>query len=298
MTSLIDPTPRMIGTELEVGPLGFGTWRLVAMPVAEAQTRIETALSCGMNLIDTADVYGLDWGGEGFGASESLLGEVLAASPELRTRMVLATKGGIIPGIPYDSAQLAKACEESLKRLRVEQVDLYQIHRPDMLSHPEEVARTLEDLRTAGKIREAGVSNHTPSQTAALMAYLPFPLATQQPEYSAFHLDPLFDGTFDQCMQHRQTVLAWSPLGGGRLATGEGLTEDLTSVLDELAAREGADRATLALAFSLAHPARPVSLTGTTNLERIGSAPRALEVQLDRADVYRIIQASTGEALP
>lgn len=298
MNSLVDTTPRALGQDLQIGPLGYGCWRLVNMSVADARARIEKALASGMNLIDTADVYGLDWGGTAFGSAETLLGEVLAAAPALRDQMVLASKGGIIPGVPYDSAYLEKACHDSLARLGVEQLDLYQVHRPDLLCHPEETARVLEGLKSSGKVREIGVSNYSPSQTDALMAYLPGEIVSQQPEYSALHLDPLFDGTFDQCMQHRQLVLAWSPLAGGRLAGETDVPPALVAVLRELAEREGVDTATICIAFVLAHPSRPVALIGSINPERIGEASRALDVQLDRADVYRIIEASMGESLP
>jgi len=298
MNSLIDVSPRALGRDLQVGPLGYGCWRLVNMSVADARARIEKALASGMNLIDTADVYGLDWGGTAFGSAEALLGEVLADAPDLREQMVLASKGGIIPGVPYDSAYLEKACNDSLERLGVEQLDLYQVHRPDLLCHPEETARVLEGLKSSGKVREIGVSNYSPTQTSALMTYLPGEVVSQQPEYSALHLDPLFDGTFDQCMQHRQLVLAWSPLAGGRLAGDADVPPALAAVLQELAQREDVDRATICIAFVLAHPSRPVALIGSINPERIADACRALDVRLDRADVYRIIEASLGESLP
>lgn len=298
MTNLISPTPRRLGSSFEIGPLGYGCWRLVAMSPAAAQARIESALEHGMNLIDTADVYGLDWGGSAFGEAEALLGKVLANSPSLRERMVLASKGGIIPGVPYDSRNLAIACDASLDRLGVERIDLYQIHRPDLLAHPEQVAAQLTTLRAVGKIGEVGVSNHRPSQTAALQRYLDFPIVSQQPEYSAVHLDPLFDGVFDQAMAEQQAVLCWSPLAGGRLATGQDIAPALLSALDALAEREGVSRAVLATAFTLAHPAQPVSLCGSINLERIAETARATTVSLDAADVYRIIEASMGASLP
>jgi aryl-alcohol dehydrogenase-like predicted oxidoreductase len=92
---------------------------------------------------------------------------VLAAAPQLRDRMVLATKGGITPPVPYDSspAYLRAACEASLRRMGVDVIDLYQIHRPDLFAHPAEVAATLTGLRDEGKIREVGVSNHTPAKS-------------------------------------------------------------------------------------------------------------------------------------
>jgi aryl-alcohol dehydrogenase-like predicted oxidoreductase len=140
MTNLIDQTQRSLGKDLSIGPLGYGCWRLVNMPVDDARARIEHVLGLGMNLIDTADVYGLDWGGTAFGSAEQLLGEVLKDAPSLRDRMVLASKGGIVPGVPYNSAYLEQACNNSLQRLGVERLDLYQIHRPDMLTHPQETA--------------------------------------------------------------------------------------------------------------------------------------------------------------
>jgi predicted oxidoreductase len=298
--SLVDRTPRTIGGLPPVGPLAFGLWRYVDSDVATAQRILETALEAGMNLVDNADVYGFDWGGTGFGTVEENLGRVLAAAPHLRDRMVLATKGGIMPPIPYDSssAYLRSACEASLRRMGVDVIDLYQIHRPDMLTHPAEVAATLAALRDEGKIREVGVSNHTPAQVAALAEHLPFPLASNQPEYSAMHLDPLRDGTFDQCMGSGTTVLAWSPLAGGRLATGEGVRPELLEVLDRLAERERVDRATLAIAFVLAHPARPVAILGSQNADRLAASTAALDVHLDRQDVYDVIQASEGVPLP
>lgn len=297
---VIDASPRRIGSLGEVGPLALGQWRFTGDDVGAARALMETALDAGLNLIDTADVYGLDWGGAGFGACEELLGRVLASAPGLRDRMVLATKGGIAPPTPYDSSPgaLRAACEASLRRLQVDAVDLYQIHRPDVLTHPADVAGTLDELRTAGKIREAGVSNHTPAQLEALVAHMPFELVTNQPEYSAVHLDPLHDGTFDACMRHDVVPLVWSPLAGGRLATGEGLRPELLALLDELAARESTDRATVALAFTLTHPSRPVAVIGTQRMQRITSSLDALRIALDRVDVYAIIQASDGRPLP
>lgn len=299
--SLITAEPRVIGTsEFSVGPLGYGCWRFTTSSVDEARTLIETALDVGMNLIDTADVYGLDFGGTGFGANEELLGKVLASAPGLRDRMVLATKGGIAPPIPYDSSPtaLVAACEASLRRLGVDVIDLYQIHRHDMLTHPADVAATLASLREQGKIREVGVSNHTPAQHDALAAHLPFPIATSQPEYSAAQLAPLRDGTFDKCMRDGVVPLAWSPLAGGRLISGEGVRPELISLLDELAERERVDRSTVAYGFVLSHPSKPVAIIGTQTPDRIRAANAALSITLDRTDVYRLIQASEGVPLP
>ena len=300
MASLVRTQPRTLGSLGAVGPIAYGQWRYTTDDLGAAQELLEVALDVGMNLIDTADVYGLDWGGTGFGEVEALLGRVLAQAPGLRDRMVLATKGGIRPPVPYDSSDewLRTACEDSLRRLQVETIDLYQIHRPDIFTHPAEVAATLTALHDEGKIRAVGVSNHTVAQTVALDAHLPFPLLSTQPEFSAAHLDPMRDGTLDHCMTVGLTPMAWSPLAGGRLATGSGLPDELVNVLDEIASRERTDRASVALAFVLAHPARPIAIIGTQRPERIATSLEAARVTLDRADVYAIVQASEGRPLP
>lgn len=298
--NLVSDATRRLGDEVEIGPIGFGCWRLTGSSDADNGRLIATALDLGMNLIDNADVYGLDWGGTGFGACEEALGRVLAADPSLRDRMVLATKGGIIPGVPYDSsgAYLISACEASLRRMGVDHVDLYQIHRPDMFTHPEEIAVAFASLRDRGLVSMFGVSNYTPSQTIALSTYLEEPLVSTQPEFSCTAIAPMRDGTFDLCMEEGITPLAWSPLAGGRLATGEGIRPELVSVLDELAAREATSRAAVAIAFVLAHPADAVALVGTQRPERLSELASAVSVTLARTDVYRIVVASDGVPLP
>lgn len=298
--NLVSDATRRLGDDVEVGPIAFGCWRFTGSSDAENGRLLSTAVDLGMNLIDTADVYGLDWGGTGFGSCEEALGRVLAADPTLRDRIVLATKGGIIPGVPYDSsgAYLISACEASLRRLGVDWVDLYQIHRPDMFTHPEEIAVAFASLRDRGLVSMFGVSNHTPAQTMALSAYVEEPLVSTQPEFSCAALAPLRDGTFDLCMEEGLTPIAWSPLAGGRIATGEGLRPELVSVLDELATREGVSRAAVAVAFVLAHPAGAVAIVGTQRADRLADIASATRVHLSRTDVYRIIVASDGVPLP
>jgi predicted oxidoreductase len=99
-------------------------------------------------------------------------------------------------------------------------------------------------------------------------------------------------------MTEQHTVLCWSPLAGGRLATGQDVPPALLARLDALAEREQVSRAVIATAFTLAHPARPVSLVGSINNDRIQEAASALTVTLDAADVYAIIEASMGASLP
>lgn len=294
---------RRIGSLHAVAPIGFGCWRLVGSD-GENDAALRAALTwCEPGerlLVDTADVYGLDWGGTGFGACERALGRLLAADPDLRERLVVVGKGGIVPGTPYDSspAWIERAVESSLERMGIEQLDAWLVHRPDHFTHPAEVAAVMADLRARGLVGEFGVSNHTVAQVRALTAHLAHPLACVQPEFSPVALGAMRDGTLDWCCESGATPLAWSPLAGGRIADGRDVPAALTAALDDLASRESVGRSVVAVAFVLAHPSLAVALVGSQNPDRLVDLGAARRVHLDRADVYRIVEASDGRPLP
>lgn len=299
----LPPVTRMLGTsEIAVSPIAWGMWRLAenGRTAAEAARLVHAALDAGITLLDTADIYGFDGNG-GFGDAETLLGDVLAAEPALRGRMVLSTKGGIMPPLPYDQSgdYLRGAIEASLRRLRCETIDLYQIHRPDILAHPQEVARVLDDAVTAGKVRALGVSNYTQTQLAALNHFLGNKLVSTQPEISALRIDCFENGELDQAMQLGLTPLAWSPLGGGRIgATDSARDKAVIAALDRVAAQAGVSRAIAAYSWLLAHPAGIVPIIGSQQAERIAEGAAALNVQWNRTDWYAVLVAARGVPLP
>ncbi|MBC2668802.1 aldo/keto reductase family oxidoreductase [Novosphingobium piscinae] len=299
----LPPATRRLGaSDLVVSPIAWGMWRLAdnGRTAREAAALVHAALDAGITLLDTADIYGFD-GAAGFGDAEALLGEVFAAEPGLRARMVLATKGGICPPLPYDqsSGYLSAAIEASLRRLRTEQVDLWQIHRPDILAHPQEVARTLDDAVASGKIRTLGVSNFTMQQTEALQHFLGHKLATTQPEISPLRIACLENGELDQAMRLGLTPLAWSPLGGGRLAAPATPREQAVAAeLDRIGAAQGVSRTVAAYAWLMAHPAGIVPIVGSQQPERIAEATQAAHVRWTRQDWYAVLVAARGERLP
>ena len=301
MTFLPLPTTRRLGLDgPEVAPLAWGMWRFAGRSRDEAARLVHAALDAGINLLDTADIYGFDGAG-GFGDAEALLGEVLAAEPGLRSRMVLATKGGIRPPLPYDQspAYLAEAIDASLQRLKTERVDLWQIHRPDILSHPQEVATALDKAVAAGKIGHVGVSNFTQLQTAALGAFIGQPLATTQPEISPLRIDPFENGELDQAMVLGLVPLAWSPLGGGRLANPQTSREQaVAAALDTVATEQNVSRTVAAYAWLMAHPAGIVPIVGTQQADRIAEAFEALTMRWTREQWYAVFTAARGEKLP
>ena len=297
----LTPDLRPLGKSgLMVGPIAWGMWRFGNASVAEGRALVEAALAAGMNLLDTADIYGFD-GQNGFGDAESLLGQVLAESPALRDRMVLATKGGITPPVPYDQSRdyMMAALDNSLRRLGTDHIDLYQVHRPDILTHPEELARTLDEMVASGKVRAVGISNFTLSHTRALAHFMQAPLASIQPEFSPLHLDPMIDGTFDEAMTHDIALLAWSPLGGGRLGNPQDARAmAVAEALDSVAAKFGVSRAAATYSWIMAHPARVIPIIGSQRAERIAEANDAYKIRWTRQDWYDVLVAARGERLP
>lgn len=302
MTTLSPPSlRRQLGRSgIEVSSLAWGHWRLAGDDVAATARLMHMALDAGIDLVDTADIYGPD-NNEPFGAAEALFGRVLAMEPALRDRIVLASKGGIVIDVPYDSsaAYLASAIDASLRRLSTDRIDLWQIHRPDILTYPDEIGRAVGDAHRAGKIRAFGVSNFTTSQIATLQNVLDLPIATTQPELSPLRIDPIENGELDQALSMNMAVLAWSPLGGGRIASpGTPHEEAVAAALDDVAASQGVSRTAAAFAWTMAHPARPIPIVGSQRADRIAEATDAFKVRWTRAQWYAVLVAARGEKLP
>lgn len=258
---------------------------------------IEACLALGITSFDHADIYG------GY-TVEALFGEALAAAPGLRDRMQLVSKCGIklvSPQRPghaiksYDTsrAHVVSSVEQSLRALRTDRLDLLLIHRPDLLTDPDELADTFRRLRTEGKVLHFGVSNHTPSQLAMLHRRLP--LVTNQIELSPLQMGALGDGTLDQCTDLGLRPMIWSPLGGGRLFTSDDAqARRVREVLQALATQHGVSVATVAYAWILRHPSRPLPIAGSSRVEAMREAVAALDLRLPAEDWYRVWQASMG----
>jgi len=301
MTYLPSPTARrQLGKSgIEVSALAWGNWRMEG-EAADAVRLLHAALDAGIDFIDTADIYGFDGKG-GFGDAEALLGKALASEPGLRGKLVIATKGGIMPPLPYDSSAeyLTSAIDASLARLGTDTVELWQIHRPDILTHPAEIAAAVEAAHKAGKIRSFGVSNFTTSQIATLQQFLSLPIVSTQPEISALRLDTIENGELDQAIAMDMAVLAWSPLGGGRIANPEDArTREVAALMDQAAEEFGVSRTAAAYSWIMAHPARVIPIVGSQKAERIAESADALKVRWTRASWYAVLVAAKGEPLP
>jgi predicted oxidoreductase len=290
-----------------------GSWdpaEVTAESRAAGRAAIIAAYEAGYTLFDNADIYCR-------GEAERIFGAVLKEIPDMRGRVLVVTKGGIRPGgdpqpgapsrYDFSAEHIVSACEQSLRRMGIETIDVYLLHRPDLLADPEEVARAFSQLKDAGKVRYFGVSNFRPTLVTALQVVCPMPLIVHQVEISLARLDAFTDGTLDQCLVERITPMAWSPLAAGLI--GDGAKQLLPSqksyrlqaclpVLDSIAQSRGASRIAVALAWLLKHPARIQPILGSTNPQRIREAARAADLELTREEWYSLLIAARGEPLP
>lgn len=301
-------------SRIALGCMGLaGTWNPAEVDDAKRHRAIasfETALEAGITFYDHADIYGGT-------ACESIFKDCLAAVPGCREQIFIATKVGIRPGY-YDHSPdyIRTSIEGSLTRMGIDYVDLYQLHRPDPLTHPAETAEVLDELVAEGKIRMVGVSNYYPQQTLALQTYLQAPIVSNQIAISLLHTPPIYegregqggDGVLDQCMAMGITPLAYSPVGGGWLSGKREVPADhpqrerierILAALQEMGPVYGdATPTQLAVAWLLRHPAQIIPLVGSNNPEHIREMAGAASIDLSRTDWYKLWVASRGVRVP
>lgn len=290
----------------EFSQMAYGTWRILSgdLSIQDINARLNRCVELGITTIDTAEIYGVY-------EVEEAVGKALALSPQLRDQLEIVTKAGIY--VPCDfhpdrkvafynatRERLVKSLEKSLRFLNTDRLELFLIHRPDWLTSIDETASGLNELVAAGKIRSAGVSNYTPSQFQALNSRMEQPLVTNQVEFHLLGMDPIYDGTFDQCQELRVKPMAWSPMAGGRLfdssnEAAQRLAEAASGLSEKY---NGATLEQLAYAWIMAHPSNPLPVIGTNRLERIDSAAESVKIQLDREDWYALWTAAKGNGVP
>jgi aryl-alcohol dehydrogenase-like predicted oxidoreductase len=295
-------------TDLRVSRICFGCWQLSPrfwgdIPQDEWTAAVRRSLDLGVNFIDTADAYG-----DGF--AEESLGRVLRAH-NLRDRFLIATKfywnfegEGRFPDTRHD--YILRACEASLRRLRVETIDLYQIHAWDPLTRPEEVAKAFEQLRKEGKVRWFGVSNLNADQMRMYSEY--FDIDCLQPPYSLLSRD-IEAREFPYCLEKGIGAIAYSPLFRG-LLTGKYARDaefadtrkeipyfqgkafhrilDGLEELKPLCEKHGLTTAQLAIRWVLTHPAITCAIVGVKKPEHIETIVPAADAILPHEDWHAI----------
>lgn len=307
------------GSELRSSRLAYGCWRIIAAGKAvevtpereeDARKAILAAYDSGYTLFDHADIYS-------DGLAEWIFGRLLREKKDLRDKILIASKCGIrkagdpTPSAPYRydfSAQhIINSCEASLKRLQTDRIDIYQLHRPDYLMNPEEVATAFSKLKQQGKVREFGLSNASPAFFSLLQKACAFKLIVNQVEISLMKLDYFRNGTMEQCMVEKITPLAWSPLAAGRLSfsgpidlnePGHAKRIQLRDAIDAIVRERNVSRALIAIAWLLKHPSGIVPIIGSADPRNIRDMTKAVELNLSREEWYSLLEGAGGERLP
>lgn len=320
------PSRRITALDIDTAAIGLGcmgmSWAYATPGSLDDDASIAVirgALDRGVTLIDTADAYGM-------GHNEELVGRAIA---ERRDEVILATKGGLVSsyvdGKPHldrhaSPAHLRAACDDSLRRLGVEVIDLYYLHRVDSQVPLAESWGTLSELVSAGKVRAIGLSEVTTEQADA--AHQIHPVAAIQSELSLWSRDVLGSGRNADgvavgdvviwCRDHGANFVPFSPLGRGFL-TGKLNTADLPSsdfraglprfvgeaavqnqaivaAVQQLADRKGVPAAAVALAWVLAQGEHVVPIPGTTKLANLDANLAATRLELDEDDLLTLAQ--------
>jgi aryl-alcohol dehydrogenase-like predicted oxidoreductase len=309
---------RLGNSDMELAPIGVGAWAMGGggwafawgpQDDAESISAIHAALDHGVNWIDTAAVYGL-------GHSEEVVARALEGRsnrPYVFTKCerVWNEKREIQKSLKRDS--IRRECEDSLRRLKVDAIDLYQIHWPEPDEDVEEGWETLAKLKEEGKVRWIGVSNFNVAQLERCRKIAP--ITSLQPPYSAVSPE-IREAQLPYCQQHGIGVIVYSPMKSG-LLTGKmtrervaALPEDdfrrrapafqepqltrnlaLAALMKEIGARHGRSAGEVAIAWTLRHPAVTGAIVGMRSAEQAAGVVGALEFQLTLDEISEIDMA-------
>lgn len=298
-------------SNINVSEIGIGCMRMADTSKTNIDALIKTAIEEGINFFDHADIYGN-------GKSEEIFSEILIKNPSIRDKIIIQTKCSIVPGVMYDFSKehILNSVNGSLKRLKTDYIDTLLLHRPDTLMEPEEVAEAFSILHKEGKVREFGVSNHTPMQIELLNKYLNNKIIINQLQFGIMHTGMIDSGlnmninntssinrdgsVLEYCRLKDIKIQAWSPYQYG-FFEGVFLDNDkfkeLNNKINEISEKYNVTNTTIATAWILRHPAKIQTIVGTMNPNRLKEIAKASNITLTRQEWYEIYQAA-GNQLP
>ena len=280
----------LIGGDLPVHRLGYGTMRLVGdgawgepADPAEARRVLRRAVDLGINLIDTADAYGPE-------IAERLIAEALYPYP---AGLVIATKGGITRQGPAKTEYVGRAgyliqcVEMSLRRLRLERIELYQLHRIDPRTPIEESLGALRQMQEQGKIRHIGLSEVTPAEIEAARKIVP--IVSVQNRYSL--ADRRHEETLTWCQAAKMAFLPWYPMAAGKLLKPD---QPFAQILTQIAARYSVTPAQLSLAWLLHRSPVILPIPGTSQVSHLEENVAAAALKIDPDEWAPLEAAAKG----
>ena len=305
---------RKIGNSYwKTSAIALGIMRMAALTPTKAAAALEAALESDINFIDSADMYG-------DGKSELVFAAAMKEAGISRDQFFIQSKGGIVTGdekrYDFSKQHLLDSVDGILKRMEIDYLDSYLLHRPDPLMEPEEIAEAFDILQASGKARHFGVSNFNPEQFQLLQSQVDQKLLMNQLQFSIMHTGMIdygmhtnmtdtrsFDhdgGILEFSRRKGVTIQAWSPFQYGFF---EGVFVDndkfpeLNELLDKLAKKYDTNKNAIATAWILRHPANMQVILGTMNPTRIKESAAGGDVTLTKQEWYDVYFAA-GNDLP
>ena len=297
-----------------VSSVVLGLMRIAQMDNSEIRELFDTAREIGITVFDHADIYG--------GARhrcEERFGEAVTLTPSEREAILIQSKVGIRHGwFDFYRDHILKTVDESLAALKTDYLDVLLLHRPDALVEPEEVAEAFDTLEASGKVRQFGVSNHTPGQIELLKSVVKQPLRYNQVQLSITHANLIAQGVaanmdgsdqsisrdiglLDYSRLNDMMLQAWSPIQKGffdGVFVGDRESHpELNNELDRLAKAYGVTPTGIAVSWITRHPANIQVVLGTTKPQRVRDCAAGSDVTLTREEWYRLFRAA-GHILP
>ena len=287
-----------INENIDFSRIIYGMWRLADGEINDAKSvtdKINLCLDQGITTFDQADIYG-DY------SAEALFGIALKEDKSLRNKIEIVTKCGIVapcgkyadvPVKYYDTSKkhIDASVNASLKNMNIDYIDMLLIHRPDPYMDHNETGQALDTLIKSGKIGAVGVSNFKPHDWELLQSTMVNKLHTNQIELSLQSIDAFSNGDVAFHQKNASPIMAWSPLGGGKLMTE---SNQLTNKMDQIGRHYKVDRAAVAISFLLSHPANIIPIMGTNNIDRISKISDAFKVKMDRITWFELYTAALG----
>jgi len=301
-------------SDSEVSSVVLGLMRIAQMDNSEIRALFDTAREAGITVFDHADIYG--------GARhrcEERFGEAVTLTPSERESIVIQSKVGIRHGwFDFSRDHILKTVDESLAALKTDYLDVLLLHRPDALVEPEEVAKAFDTLEASGKVRQFGVSNHTPGQIELLKSAVKQPLRYNQVQLSITHANLIAQGVsanmdgsdqsisrdiglLDYSRLNGMMLQAWSPFQKGffdGVFVGDRESHpELNDELDRLAEVYGVTPTGIAVAWITRHPANIQVVLGTTKPQRVRECAAGSDINLTREEWYSLFRAA-GHIVP
>lgn len=306
-------TINVVNGPQNVSSIILGCMRMPALSVPDAAKMIRTAYDLGVTFFDNATCYSR-------GEAETRFGDAFASSGVRREDVVIQTKCGLCferNEFDWTKENILSSVEDSLRRMKLDYLDVLLLHRPDLIFEPEQVAEAFDQLEKEGKVRFFGVSNVPTMELELLRKYVRQPLVFNQLQLSleqsqlidqALFVNNLTsdrsidrdNGTLDYCRLHDITIQAWSPLQHGFFKgcfVDDPNFPELNAALQELADKYGVSKTAIAIAWILRHPAKMQAIAGTMNPEHLKDICQSTEIELTHHEWYQLYLAS-GKILP